>query len=768
MSYADELSVKLSAKDEMSARLKGVKKELESTTRAMAKAREEFQDTGSPEALRELKRLEEEHKRLAKAYRESSDAARKARDSYKQATDGTAKATTAMGRLGQSIEKHSKRIQQAGVVAAAAMALFARSAIKAFAEAEKSQIMLEQAYSRFPKMADVTITAMRAMNTELMNLTGADDDALAGAEALLARFDLTGQQIMQLMPLINDYAIATGQDMTAATSTIGKAMLGNAKALKSLGINYKATGDRATDYANIMAILEEKVGGVGKAFGESTAGQLEIANQNFENLKEEVGAGLVPALKLLVDMMRPLVAFLTGLPRPLQQAGFFIAALGVAAMIATPRLIALKAAMNQAGMGGGKLAGIMSKLGGFLTGPWGIALAVAAAGLMAWMQHMQDAKNRIDSLSGSVDTLTGKLNAAGQQAIAETLVGEIDPAHWKFMDTLNLGLDEAMKAIQGTEADMYAYIDAVNKSESALAAQGITAEVVTNNVYDWWMATDGARQAAELLGVTLPGVNGDIEDMGDSAEESANQVSALSRAVNRMNRLLNRGLALKDFGKAADTFAKKKTRENARDFISNWNSAYSSFKEGSAAQARFVTRNYGAMKRAIRSSGIKQAIRTQMIDELNNARTAAQEVIDKLKAIDGMTISVTIANKIKTPGMDPSKFANGGLVTGPGSGTSDSIPAMLSNGEFVLRHAAVQAIGLDTLRQLNQADRVPVLPPIVNAPTITLPANQPGRDAPLVGSLTVHASQQVDVDLALLRLHRQQQRDQRTRMAGTR
>lgn len=35
-------------------------------------------------------------------------------------------------------------------------------------------------------------------------------------------------------------------------------------------------------------------------------------------------------------------------------------------------------------------------------------------------------------------------------------------------------------------------------------------------------------------------------------------------------------------------------------------------------------------------------------------------------------------------------LASGGMVRGPGSPTSDSIPAMLSNGEFVVRAAAVQ------------------------------------------------------------------------------
>lgn len=52
------------------------------------------------------------------------------------------------------------------------------------------------------------------------------------------------------------------------------------------------------------------------------------------------------------------------------------------------------------------------------------------------------------------------------------------------------------------------------------------------------------------------------------------------------------------------------------------------------------------------------------------------------------------------------KAATGGYITGPGTGTSDSIPAMLSNGEYVIRSAAVDAVGLSTLDAIN-AGRVP-------------------------------------------------------------
>jgi hypothetical protein len=49
----------------------------------------------------------------------------------------------------------------------------------------------------------------------------------------------------------------------------------------------------------------------------------------------------------------------------------------------------------------------------------------------------------------------------------------------------------------------------------------------------------------------------------------------------------------------------------------------------------------------------------------------------------------------------PMLLASGGLVTGPGSATSDSIPARLSNGEFVLNASATRRIGVGRLNAAN-------------------------------------------------------------------
>lgn len=51
------------------------------------------------------------------------------------------------------------------------------------------------------------------------------------------------------------------------------------------------------------------------------------------------------------------------------------------------------------------------------------------------------------------------------------------------------------------------------------------------------------------------------------------------------------------------------------------------------------------------------------------------------------------------------KKATGGYISGAGTSTSDSIPAMLSNGEYVLNASSVDAIGVDNLNRINAAGR---------------------------------------------------------------
>lgn len=81
------------------------------------------------------------------------------------------------------------------------------------------------------------------------------------------------------------------------------------------------------------------------------------------------------------------------------------------------------------------------------------------------------------------------------------------------------------------------------------------------------------------------------------------------------------------------------------------------------------------------------------------------------RRINETTGSVTVYTTYKggyAPIRDPLtyRYASGGYISGPGTGTSDSIPARLSNGEFVVKAAAVQKYGTAFFDALNSA-RVP-------------------------------------------------------------
>ena len=79
---------------------------------------------------------------------------------------------------------------------------------------------------------------------------------------------------------------------------------------------------------------------------------------------------------------------------------------------------------------------------------------------------------------------------------------------------------------------------------------------------------------------------------------------------------------------------------------------------------------------------------------------AAQNAWQRINQIFQQQINLNINGSVGDPSGIP--FASGGQVRGPGTGTSDSILAWLSNGEYVLRQRAVQFYGADFIQALNQ------------------------------------------------------------------
>src|SRR6185436_15104042 len=91
----------------------------------------------------------------------------------------------------------------------------------------------------------------------------------------------------------------------------------------------------------------------------------------------------------------------------------------------------------------------------------------------------------------------------------------------------------------------------------------------------------------------------------------------------------------------------------------------------------------------------------QMWEDMKATATAAADAIAGAFNAVKQTLSTSFPGD---PGGMPAAIpgnAAGGMIRGPGSGTSDSILARLSNGEFVMRAAAVSKWGPRFMAALN-------------------------------------------------------------------
>lgn len=88
---------------------------------------------------------------------------------------------------------------------------------------------------------------------------------------------------------------------------------------------------------------------------------------------------------------------------------------------------------------------------------------------------------------------------------------------------------------------------------------------------------------------------------------------------------------------------------------------------------------------------------TAALTALSAAASAASVALSAISATSGFGFGLFSRGGVV-------KAAGGGSIAGAGSGTSDSIPAMLSNGEYVLTAASVNRLGIPFLDKLNAGD----------------------------------------------------------------
>lgn len=167
--------------------------------------------------------------------------------------------------------------------------------------------------------------------SRVSNLAAVDDEDLQDALKNVVRGTGNLNQSLKLMGTVADVARSKHMDLATAGTLVAKVADGNVRVLKSLGIAYtpvttavdalkEKTGnasksqlehakavDKATNAHRALALLQKATGGQAETYGKTSAGQMDRFKVSIENLKEEMGKGLLPLLgkaaKALTDLM---------------------------------------------------------------------------------------------------------------------------------------------------------------------------------------------------------------------------------------------------------------------------------------------------------------------------------------------------------------------------------------------------------------------------------------------------------------------------------
>jgi TP901 family phage tail tape measure protein len=239
---------------------------------------------------------------------------------------------------------------------------------------------------------------------------------------------------------------------------------------------------------------------------------------------------------------------------------------------------------------------------------------------------------------------------------------------------------------------------------------------------------------ANQIRADLEGLAADVLSKEDAISDANNSISKSSEQIAEANGVLGnapslrqqlerndalRDMALRYGDVAASLIANAKPGDDLNEIINKQVTAF----EQSAIKMGYSKTEATAMADVLRDELIYQMnlipedITTDITAETSVATRAVNDFVNfangRLNQIKDKTVTV---NTLYTSSSGSRNgifkgqsygFSSGGFVRGPGSSTSDSIPANLSNGEYVMRASAVSKYGVDFFNSINQMKSAP-------------------------------------------------------------
>ena len=189
----------------------------------------------------------------------------------------------------------------AGGISAAAD--FLGDATKAAMEDEAAQKTLAKALKQTAGATDEQVASTEAWITKQGKALGVADDKLRPALQTLSNATGDVGKSQELLSLAMDVSAGSGQDLEAVALGLAKAQGGSAKELKSLGFEVDEARFKSEGLAYVQETLNKAMGGQAAEAANTSAGKMARMQLQFGEMKEELGAKLLPALTAVLDFL---------------------------------------------------------------------------------------------------------------------------------------------------------------------------------------------------------------------------------------------------------------------------------------------------------------------------------------------------------------------------------------------------------------------------------------------------------------------------------
>ena len=248
------------------------------------------------------------------------------------------------------------------------------------------------------------------------------------------------------------------------------------------------------------------------------------------------------------------------------------------------------------------------------------------------------------------------------QTIMQSYYDAATEAHMSFEERMANAIDSSKNSFSTF------FTDVLTMQASFSEAFGTLLESLFNNIVSQITAGWASSITQGMLGFLMPGGGGGDGDSGTGENPLAGFDSALTGATASIGELT-------------------KTTGGANSIIGTGTGIMSTYNGINSLIAGTTKPAEGAATTAV----------TVALTTLATAATTASLALSAMAAKSSFGLGFFAKGGLV-------KAAGGGSIRGAGTGTSDSIPAMLSNGEYVLTARAVERLGEPFLNALNSGD----------------------------------------------------------------